>query len=271
MNFTIIFQTIMKFLPKLVKHFPWIIIICLAIYIFIQRHTFTSKIHTLFDTINNLRTTVEETENIISKLNTKVDKSREIERFLNRKLTTVKDSVNNYWQDKTSELLSIIKEKDEKIKGSMTAVLKWKEKSDSLKDVVQTKVGLRYKVDFTGSYNGVFVKGYTLTNPPYAWLSWSRKPLILNLTVTEDKNKYHKAYLTLNDTTITVDEFNFKFVSFEEKIGIWRYIRDMPWMVFGVDDNETYLSCGLQIWRFRPFIYASNKGLGKGFEFTILR
>jgi hypothetical protein len=64
----------------------------------------------------------------------------------------------------------------------------------------------RDRIDFNKDFGMIGVKGYTITNPPEAWVSVKQlRPLKITVAVTQDKDRQWHTYATSSDENTAVD------------------------------------------------------------------
>lgn len=150
-------------------------------------------------------------------------------------------------KSENAQLQKVIKNNDEEIFAISQVSLRWQNKYYQIRDARQTIVSalaasqpaslsvycadcikdLRFRVDFNQTQDDLKVSGYTVTNPPEAFvnLEW-QKDLTLNLTLTRDKSKSFKVYLDSKSNSVIPVSLNLKIDpsilerKWYEKIGV---------------------------------------------------
>lgn len=144
------------------------------------------------------------------------DQTLEVQKGLYTKLSLESDDLKSLLNSKDvqiQELLSQVKKSKEDLLTANQLVVQWKKAYEGAANANQTHVDPvdpgkpgRDKVTFDKDFGMIGVKGYTLTNPPEAWVSVNQlKPLKITVAVTQDANKQWHSYATSSDENTTVD------------------------------------------------------------------
>lgn len=76
---------------------------------------------------------------------------------------------------------------------------------------------IRQKVSFSKEYPTLSLKGYTLTNPPFARLEIDRKPLSLKLQIKKKAKDIYTSILWTSDPDLEIKTLDVKYSGFEEQ------------------------------------------------------
>lgn len=149
------------------------------------------------------------------------DKTIEVQKGLYTKLTIQSEEIKNVLDSKdkqVQELLDQIKKQKQDLLSASTVVASWKKAYEGLAKATQTEVPPdptkpvvagakpREKVDFHEDFGYIGVDGWTLTNPPQAWVRVKQnRPLKLTLAISQDKDKAWHTYATSSEENVGVD------------------------------------------------------------------
>ena len=151
------------------------------------------------------------------------DKTIEVQKGLYTKLTVQSENVKNVLNQKDQqvrELLDQINKQKQDLLDASSLVVTWKKAYEGLAKATQTHVppdpkdppkdptavAGRDKVDFHEDFGYIKVDGWTLTNPPQAWVRLTQgRPLKLTLALAQDKDKAWHTYVTSSEENIGVD------------------------------------------------------------------
>lgn len=151
------------------------------------------------------------------------DKTIEIQKGLYTRLTVqtegIKDTLDKK-DEQVKSLLDQVKKQKQELLTATSVVVQWKKAYESLATATQTTVPAdpmklpkdgeatvnREKVDFHKDFGYLNVDGWTLTNPPQAWIRVSQgRPLKITLALSQDKEKKWHTYATSSEENIGVD------------------------------------------------------------------
>lgn len=138
------------------------------------------------------------------------DQTLEIQKGLYTKLSLESENLKGLLDSKdqqVKELLGQINKTKEDLLAANQLVISWKKAYEGALAATQTHVDPtdptkpgRDRVDFNKDFGMIGVKGYTITNPPEAWVSVSQlKPLKILVAVSQDKNMQWHSYATSDD------------------------------------------------------------------------
>lgn len=143
------------------------------------------------------------------------DKTIEIQKGVNHKLTTQLDDVNDLLNGKDEQvklLLSELKKRKEEVLTATTFAAKWKAAYEAEVKAHQTEVPgtnpdtKRTKIDFEKDWGYISVKGYTLSDPPEAWIKVQQnRPLKMTLAISQDKEMRWHTYVTSSEENVGID------------------------------------------------------------------
>jgi len=252
------------------KYAVWVVVLFLSVYIFILKSGYSKQITGLWSLIDNSKSTLEQTKDYAARLSASLEDSEQLNSVLVNKINFLSDSLNTEWSLKLKRLEQIVKDKNLKIKGNTYLVAEYESLSDSLKKVIQEQDGERVRISFEQKFNTVVVKGYTLSDPPFAYVAVDRLPLALNVLVTEVSKDKHKVFITTSDPGFSISQLETKYLGFKET-GLWSKLRKVPKASLGVFGGEQYAQFGLRINRFEPQIQMGTKGVQGGIEFHFLK
>lgn len=185
---------------KLLLALVGFLILCLgggAIYVAVLQHQYSKKIIDL--------------QNAVAQR----DKTIEIKDGLYHRLAVQTEDLKNLLGTRDKQVLDLqseLKKRKEELLTTATVVLGLKKEITQLKEGTQTEVPVengkpaRTKVDFHHDFGTVKVDGWTMTNPPQSWVRLGPgKPLRVNVSVSQDKDKAWHAYATSDDPNVGVD------------------------------------------------------------------
>lgn len=123
-----------------------------------------------------------------------------------RKLLDTKD-------EQIKGLVSQVKKSNEDLLAANQLVVTWKKAYQGALAASQTHIDPvtpgqpgRDKVAFHKDWGAITVKGWTLTNPPEAWLEVAQgRPLKLTVAVTQDDKRQWHTYATSSDDNMNID------------------------------------------------------------------
>lgn len=149
------------------------------------------------------------------------DKTIEVQKGLYTKLTVQSEDIKGVLDQKdqqVKELLNQISKQKQDLLNASTVVASWKKAYEGLAKATQTDVPPdptkpavagakpREKVDFHQDFGYIGVDGWTLTNPPQAWVRVKQnRPLKLTLAISQDKDKAWHTYATSSEENVGVD------------------------------------------------------------------
>lgn len=142
------------------------------------------------------------------------DKTIEIQKDVYTKLTIQTDDIKNLLDSKNSEVSRLegeLKQNGQQLLNANQVALKWKKAYEASVSGTQTEVpgkdgNIRKQVDFNKDFGIINVKGWTLTDPPEAWIYVEQmKPLLLTLVMSQDNNGAWHSYVTSSDDNTNVE------------------------------------------------------------------
>jgi len=108
-----------------------------------------------------------------------------------------------------------IKKRDEEILVASRVSATWKKAYEAAINAKETTLpgddpddptDDRVRVDFDNDFGYITVEGFTLTNPPHAWVSIKQKrPLLLTLSVTQARDGHWTTYVTSSEDNVDLD------------------------------------------------------------------
>ncbi len=250
------------------KHITWLIIALLVSFILVSRRSSLNQVSQLWGTINGLQMTLNHTKEFASKLSTKLEVSKQVERQLVTKLSFASDSLNAVWAEKIDAVRGSIKKENEVLRGVVLVEGRWKNLADSLVGVLQFNIPGR--VNFERVFNTVTVNGYTLIDPPFAYVEVKRSPVGLSVVITEREDEIHNVYVVSSDPDLIFSRVESSFIGFESKRSFWDLLRDAPRMRVGFVGNDGYISAGLSFWRIGLESRLGTEVTGFGINFNLL-
>jgi len=152
------------------------------------------------------------------------DKTIEVQKNLYTKLTLQTQNVQGTLDKRDAQVKELedqINKNKQQLLDATTLVATWKKAYEGLANATQTTVPPdpknppsnpvdvakgREKVDFHEDFGYIKVDGWTLTNPPQAWVRLTQgRPLKLTLALSQDKDKGWHTYATSSEDNIGVD------------------------------------------------------------------
>jgi hypothetical protein len=152
------------------------------------------------------------------------DKTIEVQKNLYTKLTVQTKDIQGTLDQRDKEVKLLeeqIKKQGQELLNASSLVVSWKKAYEGLAKATQTHVDPdpknpptnpveivkgREKVDFHQDFGYIGVDGWTLTNPPQAWVRVKQnRPLRLTLALSQDKDKAWHTYTTSSEENIGVD------------------------------------------------------------------
>jgi hypothetical protein len=158
--------------------------------------------------------------NEISVLATQVaqnEKTIEIKNGLYATAIVQMDGLTKLLDTKQAEVAELKKQIDDSQTQLLTTqqlVIVWKKAYESALNVHQTPAGpspddpkiVRKRVDFEKDFGPIAVNGFTLTDPPYGFISIKQmRPLKLTVAVARNKNGTWNSFVTSSEPTMSVD------------------------------------------------------------------
>lgn len=139
----------------------------------------------------------------------------EIQQGLYSKLSLESKNLIDLLSSKDDEVVKLrdeLKKSKDDILSVTSLVLKWKSAYQSVANATQTEIpasgpaGIRLRVDFDKDFGPFVVKGYSLTNPAYAWLEVTQgRPLRLSLAITQQKDRSWRTIVASSEENMDVD------------------------------------------------------------------
>jgi hypothetical protein len=152
------------------------------------------------------------------------DKTIEVQKGLYTKLTIQTQNIQGTLNQKdvqVKELEDQVLKQKQQLLDATQLVLTWKKNYEGLAKATQTPVPIdpknpptnpieiakgREKVDFHEDFGYIKVDGWTLTNPPQAWVRLTQgRPLKLTLALSQDSDKAWHTYATSSEDNIGID------------------------------------------------------------------
>lgn len=175
-----------------------LVIVSLIVYGYFRQKSYIGTIIQLQNDIANRDHTIEVTTNVYKKATLQVE------------------NLKNLLNGRDSEVAALKKELDKtksKILDLTHAVIRWKKAYEAEVAANQTEVPgtepgspSRTKVEFEKDFGYIGVNGYTLTNPPMAYIKVKQnRPLRITLAVTQDKEKKWYTYATSSEENVGID------------------------------------------------------------------
>lgn len=144
------------------------------------------------------------------------DKTIEVQKGVYEKLTLQLNDLKGALDQRDAQVRALeddLKKKKEELLDATTVAINWKKAYEAevkghQSDVPPVKPGdpTRTKVEFEKDFGYIGVKGYTLTNPPDAWVHVQQnRPLKVTLAISQDKQKVWHTYATSSEDNVGVD------------------------------------------------------------------
>lgn len=143
------------------------------------------------------------------------DTTIEVQKGVYAKLALETDNLKSVLDSKDVQikgLLAQIKKNKEDLLAANTLVVTWKKAYEGLANAHTEPVEpgpdgkTREKVVFEKDFGLIGVNGYTLTNPPEAWVKVSQlKPLQITLAISQDPTGAWHSYATSSDENTAID------------------------------------------------------------------
>lgn len=194
-------------LRKFVTTILVLIVIAMGVVMWFQRRSHRSDLVKLHNEIALSTKTVEIHKNAFEK------KAAELENF-DSVLRTFEAS-GEHDAETIRRLRKKIEERDEEILATSRVAATWKKAYEAAVDATQSidpggdlddPSDDRIRVDFEHDFGYIGVEGFTLTNPPHAWVSVSQnRPLLLTLTVTQAVDGHWTTYVTSSEDNVDLD------------------------------------------------------------------
>lgn len=148
------------------------------------------------------------------------DKTIELNNGTFEKLTQTNGDLKSFLDENDKQLKELKKQLDQKNAEVLSVTqtsIKWKKAYESFASASQTEVKtddqagkkeerIREKVDFSKNFGIISVNGYTLTDPPEAYVKVQQeRPLKLTLTVSQNSDGTWTSYATSSDENTQID------------------------------------------------------------------
>ncbi len=146
------------------------------------------------------------------------DQTLEVQKGLYTKLTLESDDLRKLLKSKDEQvqaLLAQVKKDKEELLAANQLVVTWKGAYEALFDATQIHEDPppdqpdapgRDRVTFMKDWGAIVVSGYTLTNPPEAFLSVKQgRPWKITVAISQDANKQWHTYATSSEENMQVD------------------------------------------------------------------
>jgi hypothetical protein len=136
-------------------------------------------------------------------------KTIEVQKGVYEKLTLQNSNMKILLDEKDSQLKLLtgeLKKKNEQILVVTSVSVKWKKAYEAVIKGTQSETDGRKKVEFAKDFGYIGVNGYTLTDPPEAWVRVQQnRPLRLSVVVSQDKDKVWKTRVTSSEENVEID------------------------------------------------------------------
>lgn len=169
----------------------------------IDRRSYNSEIVELHNQLAEAAKTIEIKDNLFMK------KTIEVEDL--KSVISSWEHVNEIDKKTIKELANLLKAKQEELLTANRLAIKWKKAYEAQVEGRQDDVPgegdvKRTKVSFSKDFGYIGVEGYTLTDPPQAYVKVQQnRPLMLSLALTQDRKGVWKTYVTSSESDVGVD------------------------------------------------------------------
>lgn len=143
------------------------------------------------------------------------DRTIEVQKGLYEKLAVQTKDVKGTLDQKdvqVRELEDQVKKQKQDLLDASAVIVQWKKAYEGLANATQTnvpsttQVASREKVDFHEDFGYIKVDGWTITNPPQAWVRLTQgRPLRLTLALAQDEAHAWHTYVTSSEQNMQVD------------------------------------------------------------------
>ena len=185
-----------------------LVVATMGIYGFIQKRSLQSKITKLHNEIALNSETIEIHKNAYEKKTAELEDLEDVLRTF--------ESEKDKDAETIRKLRKELKDRGEEILVANRVALKWKKAYEAEAEANQTDEPTdpgsdnpgetRTRVAFNKDFGYIGVSGYTLTNPPYAWVKVQQnRPLLLTMAVTQAKDGHWSTYVTSSEDNVGVD------------------------------------------------------------------
>jgi hypothetical protein len=139
----------------------------------------------------------------------KRDQTIEVSKDVFTRLTAISDTALNQLDASKAENAALQKQlKDTKaqVLSAQAVAIKWKKAYEASVKGTQTEEAGRKKVSFNKDFGYIIAEGWTLTDPPEAFIRVKQgRPLKLSLVMTQSPDKSWRSYVTSSEENIGVD------------------------------------------------------------------
>lgn len=164
----------------------------------IARHSYEKELASLRNEVASKSQTIETQKQVYTKLAQESKKLQDLVDTQNSEVRRLQDQLNKQGED----LLT-----------ANQLVVKWKKAYEGKANSGQVDIPdpgnpsiVRKKVEFNRDFGMIGVTGWTLTDPPEAWVKVEQlKPLEITLVVSQDADKKWHTYATSSDENTAVD------------------------------------------------------------------
>ena len=140
----------------------------------------------------------------------------EVQKGVYEKLVATSQNLENDLSSKDAQIVALKKQVDDQKEQILTltqVAVQWKTAYEAAVKGTQTTVpatpgstDVRTKVEFEKDFGYIGAKGYTLTNPPEAWIHIQQnRPLKLSVAITQDAQKAWHSYVTSSEENVSAD------------------------------------------------------------------
>lgn len=137
------------------------------------------------------------------------DKSIEVYKGLYTRLTREVDDLQDLLDSRDVQLAELkkrLEKAEHEILTVNTLVIKWKTAYEGVVKATQIDETGRKRVDFENDFGYIGVEGYTLTDPPFAWVKIQQnRPLKVSMAISQDKNRRWHTYATSSEENVSVE------------------------------------------------------------------
>lgn len=197
-------------LTKLKKYFFVFLVGCsiiFGLYMYIKNRQYRNEIADLYNKVTRQAETIEVQKNVYEKKSLEVDD-------LNSILESLKKD-NDLDKDTITKLQKELEKRQSELLAANRLALKWKKAYEAEVEANQTEDpgkdpddpgDDRIKISFEKDFGYIGVNGYTLTNPPIAWISVKQnRPLFLTMALSQNKDGHWSTLVTSSEDNVEVD------------------------------------------------------------------
>lgn len=195
----------MKVLDNIKKYSKLLLLgslVVFCLFLLYKKNAYENEIAALHTKLSIQYDTIEIHKNLYRKSSVELENLDSLLKSMEKESARDKQAIDKLREE--------IKKRDEKIASVNRVALTWKKRYEDFVDARQDEVdgpdNKRIKVSFEKNFGYIGVEGWTLTDPPEAWVSiFQNRPLKLTLAMTQNKDGNWTTVVASSEDNINVD------------------------------------------------------------------